>query len=178
VAFCLKGDKMHKGKHQHHKQQRRSYGSNMNMESADICKNPYPTIDGVAIEVNNLVLPDSRLNPDNINNMNQHHLEFYHRWYLSNQLFRTFVNLDALQTAMMIDTHAILHERFGPPKMPTPYQARDFIEDQMQQNGNIRTGSYKHPTYTPLDLAREAVDRAYEMLGGREDKLIIDMGAI
>lgn len=168
---------MHRGKHQHHKPQRRSYGSNFSVESGDIGKTPYPTIDGIAIEVEDLILPDSRLNPNNLNNMNNHHMEFYHRWYLSNQLFKTLVNLDALQTAMMMDTHAILHEQFGPPKMPTAYQARDFIEDQMQQNGNIRTGSYKHPTYTPLESAREAIDRAYESIGGRQEKLIIDLGA-
>lgn len=104
-------------------------------------------------------------------------MEFYHRWYLGNRLYQTLVNLDALQTAMMIDVHADLHDRFGPPRMPTPFEARDFIEDQIQLGGIIRTGSYKHPTYTPLDLLREQVDRAYELLGGREEKTLIDMGA-
>lgn len=168
---------MHKGKHQHKRQQRRSYGSNFSVEGGDINKMPYPTENGIAIEVNNLVLPDSRLNHNNINNINNHHMEFYHRWYLSNQLFKTLVNLDALQTAMMIDVHSILHERFGPPKMPTPYQARDFIEEQMDMGGSIRTGSYKHPTYTPLESIREQIDRAYEAIGGRQEKQLIDLGA-
>lgn len=166
---------MHKGKHQHRVQQRRR--PNFSMESADTNKNPYPTERGIAIEINNLVLPQTRLNPNNMNNINNHHMEFYHRWYLGNRLYQTLVNLDALQTAMMIDVHADLHDRFGPPRMPTPFEARDFIEDQIQLGGIIRTGSYKHPTYTPLDLLREQVDRAYELLGGREEKTLIDMGA-
>ena len=148
----------------------------MSMESGDHLKRPYPTIDGVAVSPFELTFPESHMNPESRHAMNNHHAEFYNRWFGANVLFRTFRNLEVNQYGMMIDTHSILHERFGPPAFPTPFQAIELVNREYEEMGRLRYGSQNNPEFKPLlGSIMAEVERAYEALGGRQDRVIIDM---
>ncbi len=138
----------------------------------------YPTRDGVAISPEELDFPISHLNPENRGNYNNHHAEFYSRLFGGSALFSIFRNLEVNQYPMLLDTHALLHATFDAPQFPTPYQAMTAIQDEYDHLGSLRFGSQNRPHLVPLNGSiMDDVNRAYEALGGRQDKQIIDMGA-
>lgn len=139
----------------------------------------YPTINGVAIDPKELDWPESRLNPDNRNNYNNHHGEFYSKLFGGAALFSIFRNLEANQYPMLLDIHALLHARFDAPTFPTPYQAREKIEEEYEALGQLRFGSQNHPNFVPLTgHIMDDVNKSYRALGGHAEKQIIDLGAI
>lgn len=157
------------------------YKGNYCPQPLDYGKIAYPSINGVAVDPIELDLGSSRLNPNNKHNFNNHHGEFYNRLYDRKMgaaaLFNFFHDLESNQYPMLIDQHDRLHDRFGAPAFPTAFQAREKIELDLSNNGRLRKGSLGHPNYTSLEIIMEQVDRSYDLLGGREERVLVDMGA-
>lgn len=110
----------------------------------------YPTRCGVPIHPGELALAPSRLDAERTEHKNNHHHAFTRVMFGRFLLLKTFGDLAANQSGMMIDTHKDLHKKYGPPDYPTPEQALDFISDEYETDGLLRYGSQNHPTFKPI----------------------------
>jgi len=119
----------------------------------------WPTRNGIAVRLNELNLPESRLNLNNPNNFNNHHYGFERRSFARLAIFQTFRDLDREQEQAPIDTHALGHRLFSAPRMLSPEQALSNVFDAYEQDESLRYGSANHPTYKPLtnDLMNQLV---------------------
>lgn len=97
-----------------------------------------------------LNLPESRLDLTNPNNFNNHHYAHARQWFSRLAILQTFRDLDREQTQIPVDTHVLGHKLFKPPMMPTPEQALGNIMDAYEQNELLRYGSARNPKYFPL----------------------------
>ena len=88
----------------------------------------YPTRNGISIPVVELNLPESQLDPSVESNYNNHHNEWTARQMGRSFLLLTLRNLASHQFRMLLDVHEYVHQKFDPPKMPTPIQAMAEIE--------------------------------------------------
>ena len=114
----------------------------------------YPTIHGVAISPLDIWLPESNLNPEKDKNYNNHHTEYYARMYGDFLLSRVFHDLASNQIYMLRDVHEWLHQQYGAPKMPTPIEMLETIEQAWATNQVLQLrkpgGYYQRPIDTLL----------------------------
>ena len=93
---------------------------------------PYPTRYDIPVDVRDLKLPDSKLNPANPNNYSWHHYWFTEATFCSNSIYKFMRNSKSAQTLMLNDKHNFgrqaLHSVYGPPKPPTLARAIENVE--------------------------------------------------
>lgn len=118
---------------------------------------PYPTRNGLAVPTCEVDLPESRLNLRNPKNFNNHHLEFSRRTFGKSALLMTLRDLEFMQEALPMDVHNMgrlnLHNIYSPPKLPTPRQAMDRIDqayetDERLKIWNAELKQYEYHTLT------------------------------
>ena len=114
----------------------------------------WPSRNGLPAHPSIVELPPSRL-PNREHNLNNHHLLFPRRRYeMGGIIYATLRDLDAMQVDMPKDVHNTgkntLHCLYGPPQMPTPGRAVDFILDQFEAGESLRTGTCREPLYTQI----------------------------
>jgi len=111
---------------------------------------PWPSRHGIALRIEELHLPESRLDLSNPNNINNHHYGHARRWFSRLAILQTFRDLDREQQQIPIDTHVLGHKLFSPPMMPTPEQALSNVMDAYEQDELLRYGSARNPKYEPI----------------------------
>lgn len=109
-----------------------------------------PTRYGVPVDPAELNFKPSRLDPERVENKNNHHAAYTRAMFGRFLILRTFGDLARNQYGMMIDTHKDLHIMYDPPEIPTPDQAMDLIDEEEQKGGLLRYGSQNKPRFKPL----------------------------
>lgn len=105
----------------------------------------YPTINGVSVSLLDIWLPKSNLNPDKDKNYNNHHGEWTARKFGQSILFQVFRDLQAHQEYAPIDVHNWVHAHYDPPKMPTPLEAMNRVDQAFCESEKLhirKSGSY------------------------------------
>ena len=115
---------------------------------------PYPTRNGLIVPPQELELPETRLNPKNRRNRENHH-----GWFTKRRLSRTAIGLTLRelsynQFVLMIDVHAELHHRYAPPEMPTIDQAMEQVMEAYETNAKLKRGSANNPYYFQISDGR------------------------
>jgi hypothetical protein len=125
-------------------------------------KECYPSRRGVPINPIELGLPKSDLDPESLFTNHNHHAAFEKRAYGRSVLLTTFRNLGSNQYGLPLDTHRILHDKYGPPVMPTLEQAYSNILENYDEGGELRYGSFNKPHYRQIGLQLlKAIDDEY-----------------
>jgi len=125
---------------------------------------PYPTRHGVPISPFEIGLtsPFEVASDEKINN---HHGEFTRRYFGSNIILQTMRNLDINQWVLYESEHVGLHNKYGPPQLPTLRQSMNVINDEFDKGGLLKLGSVGEPEYIDIteDLMRE-INHVYNEL--------------
>jgi len=125
----------------------------------------YPTRNGISIPINEIELPDTRLNIDKKGNTNRHHNEWTARTFGKNLLLTMVRNIETNQFVIPIDTHVYLHELYEPPKPPTARQAIAEIERAKYSNEMLCTKAKGHYEFNPIsDIAFKQCLHNYNQL--------------
>lgn len=112
---------------------------------------PYPTINGFPVDPYELELPKSRFEITTPREVNNHHLCFTKRKMGLLAITETWRNLAENQVVMPIDTHAILHSQYGPPKdLPDLLELVDYLEEAYEKGKMLKFGSANFPSYSPI----------------------------
>lgn len=110
---------------------------------------PYPTINGFPVSPYELELPKSRFETTSSREVNNHHLCFTKRKMGLLAITQVWRDLDENQVVLPIDTHAVLHSLFSPPKeLPDLLDLVDHLEEAYEVGKMLKTGSANFPTYT------------------------------
>lgn len=93
----------------------------------------YPTKNGIVLSPYEIEMPRAyRLETNN------HHGEWEARHFGKNVLLLMVRNLACLQWDLPVDQHNWLHCTYSEPRIPTPYQAMDKIEEQLDCQGLLK----------------------------------------
>jgi len=120
----------------------------------------YPTIHGVPVSYKDLYLPDSRLNPNQPRNYNNHHSVFPRRTYKKIGgliLLETFRNIETHIPHILLDTHELIHQEYDPPKMATWGQMMDEIERAKDAGEKLK--EYKRGIYVCRSIGDEVLQQ-------------------
>lgn len=88
----------------------------------------YPTRNGIPVPVDELHLPESKLNVEKRRNLNNHHSCWPASRFGKCVLLNTLRNLESQQKKIPKDVHLYLHDTYEPPELPTPLQALTEIQ--------------------------------------------------
>lgn len=128
----------------------------------------YPTRNGVSVSPLDIWLPETHLNPEKDKNYNNHHTQFYARMYGGFLLYRVFHDLAANQQYLPLDVHQWLHDRYGPPEMPTPIEAMNRIDQAYNERENLQIRKSGGYILRLLDLSTyQQCDQDYTKLNRR-----------
>lgn len=115
-------------------------------------KSEYPNYNGVPAPFHELELPPSELDLTKQENFNNHHGAHTARMFGRSAISQTFRDLAIFQDVTPKDTHAIAHALFEPIlHLPNEVTMLDIIDEQRAQNGLLRYGSARFPTYKGID---------------------------
>jgi hypothetical protein len=115
-------------------------------------KHEYPNINGIPIAFEELQLPASHLDLTKDDNFNNHHGAHTARMFGRSAISQTFRDLAIFQDVIPKDTHALAHRLYEPIlHLPNEAVMLDVIDEQRAQNGLLRYGSARFPTYKAID---------------------------
>ena len=106
----------------------------------------YPNINGFPVSPHELELPLTKLDPAKQETWNNHHACFTARKMGLFLITQTWRDLSTNQYAMPKDTHAILHDRYEPARLPELVDIMDELEQAKEGGIPLRYGSANHPT--------------------------------
>lgn len=135
----------------------------------------YPTVNGFPVHPLELDLPAPRFNEGRQIDFNNHHLAFTARRMGQLVLTQTMRDLDEFQLVMPKETHAILHDRYEPPRhIPTLYDLMNHIDDAFEAGKLLRYGSAHNPMYKTITpaLLRACKDEYDRLTVGEKDSII------
>ena len=115
---------------------------------------PYQTRNGLIVPPQELELPETRLNPENRRNRENHHGWFTKRRLSHTAIGLTLRELSYNQFVLMSDVHAELHHRYAPPEMPTIDQAMEQVMEAYETNAKLKRGSANNPYYFQISDGR------------------------
>lgn len=124
-----------------------------------------PHINGFPLPIMELSLPESHLNLEKERNWNNHHRQWERRKYGRFILYRTLRDLESTQETVPKDVHALYHQFYIPPAMPSLEAAMLRVDDAYHQEESLKVWADGEYILTPIthSLFRAAV-REYEEL--------------
>lgn len=106
-----------------------------------------PNINGFVVPMHELELPYTMLDTDKRESWNIHHHYFTARNLGRFTLTQLLRDLDSSQTPLPKDVHAIYHDRYSPPSLPSLIDIMDRIDQAYQTQEPLRLGTISFPTY-------------------------------
>lgn len=111
----------------------------------------YPTVNGFPVHPYELELPPSRFNENRQYDFNNHHLCYTARRMGQFVLTQTWRDLDENQLVLPKDTHAVLHDRYDPPReLPGILDLVNHLDEAYDAGKLLRYGSANNPTYKTI----------------------------
>lgn len=115
----------------------------------------YPNVNGFPVSPGELELPPTMLNPERQDSYNNHHLCWTARRMGEFVITQTWRDLAKNQAILPKDIHAVLHDRYEPPKhLPDLTDLMDEIDACYQSQSLLRYGSAANPTYNVISEAK------------------------
>lgn len=122
---------------------------------------PYPTTERhFVIPPNELNLPETTL-PDTPENRNNHHLYWEYRKLGRFLITKTFRDLEHNQLEMPRDIHTVLHQRFGPPELPSLEDMVEQIEMAHVLGENLKVQENRRGPYFYHKISNIALKQIY-----------------
>lgn len=132
-------------------------------------RRPYPTIDGIAVPVFMLDLPDRHVKEEN-----NHHNEWYAQTMGKVAVTKLLRNLARHQYVMPIDAHEWIHKNYDPPELPTEEQAAKEVICAYERGEQFKKYDYRSEEYYFEDISPNTVDeliRKYKLHGPLDDPI-------
>lgn len=109
-----------------------------------------PHRNGFPVHPKELDLPKTELNPVRAENYNNHHRIWPARIAGRLMLTQTLRDLKDSQVVMPKDVHAIYHDRYDPPPLPSIEDTMQRLDDAYHKGELLRYGTANRPTYKPI----------------------------
>lgn len=110
----------------------------------------WPTVNGIAIPLEEIWLPESNLDLTKRENFNNHHLEYTARTFGRSILLQVVRNLDCHQELIPLDVHDYIHRKYSDTEPPTPRQAMDEIYRAYHANEQLHCKEGHTYVYSPI----------------------------
>lgn len=110
----------------------------------------YPTRQGIAIPLEEIWLPKTRLDTSIKENSDLHHLEYTRRIFSEYILLRVIRDLESHQSVIALDVHRYIHQKYSDTPVPTPKQAMAEIERAKAANEQLHYKQHGHYVTNPL----------------------------
>lgn len=117
----------------------------------------YPTRDGIAIPLEEIDLPETKLS-NRKDNLNNHHHEWVKKHMAEFALTQTLRDLTRHQTMLFKDQHDWVHRTFQPPVFPTPRQALDEVMEAYELNETLNLYVIDQKSYVQVGIPDSLID--------------------
>lgn len=121
----------------------------------------YPTRNGISIPLTELELPDSNLDLDRPENLNNHHNEWERRQMGRFAITKTLRDLERHQFILPVDVHREFHRNYDPPRFPTLAEALDEVTDAYELGETMRVYLIDRKEYMNIPITEVHMKTLY-----------------
>lgn len=128
-----------------------------------------PTRNGISVPLHELELPETRLDINRPENLNNHHNEWQRRDMGRFAITQTLRDLTRHQFLLPKDVHQDLHRLYEPPKFPTLQQALDEVEEAYQSQETLQVYLIDQKRYEQFPISdnlMQKLHKEYNRYGG------------